>query len=285
MGDLVVALGERLNVPTWVLLFSLIVLIFCTALVWLLRHKVKLELDEDAGSFWVHFETGRGYRSIVYKLKYPRPFTSFPFWLHDLEIEYDLRIPRAVQIEQVSYLHPDQDPLDEPTPFSRLGKLVIDHQRVLQVIPKAVAREVLVSHESVLPFFPVLKKLRGVTTVVMDISYPRGANLADEVAQIEADILPDEHALRFVIHKDERVAKIQQYRLEYELPDFIRSFDLPPECPPEARLPTRPEDISIVSACAIDRFDRESPNEKNKLDWRFDVTQTTTQIRLRYLKS
>lgn len=275
-GDLIVALLQEYGIPSLLVLALLAVIV-----IWILRQRVRLELNESASSYLVNLETNRVYRSIVYDVNYPERLPFLALLLYDLTIEYTLNLPRAVQVEQVSYIHPDHDPMDEPTPFSQLGKLIVDHESIVQVVPRATTQVALASREPLVSLLPFYRKPKGVKTIVMEISYPLEGR-HEEIIEVESEIDSSSHVLRFVLHKNEHVDKIQQYSLEYELPECIKGFKLPPTCPPEARLPTQPEDILVVASRPIDQFDPDVPSQSNTLNWRFDVIQETTEIRFGY---
>lgn len=289
MYDLTIAILQALGASIPVLLLLLVALI----IIWLLQHRVRIEIDEDACSTYVDFQAGRVYRSIVYKLKYPEKLAFLCLWPYDLKFEY-LPAPQFLQVERLGYLLPGHDPLrdDEPVEFSELGKLETDfvvdaegrRQRVVQqVVPMSVAREALGRRSKVLWFYPICR-LRGVDTVVMDIRYPleEVREELDELVTVE-DNQPAPGILRFVIRKREGVKKVYNYKLRYRLPGHIGSFDSHVEYSPlEANLPTRPEDISVISTCSLDHFDRTTPTESYELDWMFSITHDAIEVRLQY---
>ena len=288
MWDALMAWLESREVPSWVFL-----MLFSVALAYIviriLRRRITLEIDDHACSTSVDFQAERVYRSIVYKVQYPEKLAFLSLWLYDLEFELP-QAPQFIQVERVEYIHPGQDPIgdDEPTEFSKLGKLVVDSvidaegssQRILrQIIPKAVARVALGRRKKVLWFYPICR-VKGVDTVVVDIWYPRED--LDELVEIEDDLLA-EGILRFVIRKSEDIKKVYSYRLRYCLPQCIKSFGPHVEYNPlEARLPVRPQDLSVIATCSLDRFDRDTPTGSYELDWMFNIAHNAIEVRLPY---
>jgi hypothetical protein len=276
--DALIAFLESLEAPPWVFLVLFLVPLGFLAGIWLYRHKIQLEINHDACSTYVDFATRRVYRVIVYKVKYPVNLAFLSLWLHNVEIKF----PRAGQVERVAYIHPDHDPLDEPTQFSRLGKLVVGDRGMRQTIPKDVVRKALGLREKVLGFIPFYA-FKGVDTVVLEVSYSLGEDLDEsQVLYIEPVHRPDECILRFIIHKNEQLSKVYRYRLRYSLPECIKSFVGDIEYHPlTARLAVTPQDITVISAHPFDRFDRDTPSESYELDWIFDISQDAI-VELRY---
>jgi len=118
----------------------------------------------------------------------------------------------------------------------------------------------------------------------MDIWYPLEEMREDlgELVEVEDDPSAD-GILRFVIRKKEHLKKVYGYRLRYQLPRSVKSFDPRVEYQPlEARLPVRPQDMSVISTCPLDCFDRDTPAQGHELDWMFDISHDAIEVRLRY---
>lgn len=289
MTDFLMAVLEGLGFPTVgyaVLLVGVLVVLIVR---WLRHHKVILEHDESNGAYEVDLLENRIYRTVLYKVRYPKILPFLGLLLYDMKVEY----PRHVQVDEIAYFHPDHDPLDEPTPFSRLGELKVsikwEHpeaepfEQAIQTIPKKAAKDALGTHEAIFRFLPFYRKLKGVRQVVLEVSYPLAHEKLNLVT-LDDEIDRRASALRLVVTKNEKIDKVRQYQLSYELPDFISSLKLH-RCPPEAHMPMRPEDILVVSTTYVDEFNSGQSGHKHTLNWTFDVSLPTTEIEFHFSES
>lgn len=281
--DIAVTLLAMLNFAVPVLLLAFLILLYIRYR----QHKLVLVKEDNKSIAWVDLEERRVYQSHCYRIEYPKHFAFLSIWLHDLEIHHSLSYPRSVQVEAVSYIHPDLELSNEKTSFSKLGMLVREADSIKQIIPRSAVQEALLRRRRVecVPFpLYLYLDLKGVKTIVWDISHPLNEDPhGSSPVLVESELLTSQQVWRLRVVKDSHFSRVDGFLLRQPLPELVQSFVLPVRYSPvEARLPVAPDYIALNSSCPIDCFKRDSRCNNYELSWVFSVTSSVTEVEFDY---